>query len=56
MEKQKNIQEDTTFRGIVIPIKKDGSFGVKISGGVNTLEMYGALTILLKQLESDLSK
>jgi hypothetical protein len=47
-------QEQKLFRGVVIHIPEEGRFGIQISGEIKLLEIYGALTILMKQVEKDL--
>ena len=51
---QKAQQEQKPFRGVAIHIPEDGKFSVQLSGGVKLLEVYGALTVVMKQLEKDL--
>lgn len=47
-------QEQKLFRGVIIQIPEEEKFSVQLAGGVKLLEVYGVLTIIMKQLEKDL--
>lgn len=47
-------QEPQPFRGVIIQVSEEGKFGVQLSRGLKLLEVYGMLTIIMRQLEKDL--
>ena len=56
-EEQKNtenVEQQSAFRGIVIPITEDNKFGMQLAGDVKLFEVYGVLSLIMEQLRKDI--
>lgn len=49
-QKPQSQEDKQAFRGILISITETGKLGIRVSGDIKPLEIYGALSLAIEQV------